>query len=453
MNKGIRASLENWWARQDSHIVDLLRGASIAGALKALSALLAFGLSVVLGRSLGVDAAGAYFLAITIATVASTIGRIGLDSAVIRFVSTRAMAAAWADVRQTYGVTIKLSLICSVAISALVYVSAGFLSDKVFSGTVATGAIRISVIAIVPLSLGILTSGALLGMSRVRDSLLVLSILPSGIALIGVYLLAPRWGVSGALLAYSVAVTVALVFGMVAWHRGLAKLPATQQQESQVIVRRLIEAGMPLLLGALLQLVIHSSGTVMLGMWSERTDVSQYSVAWRTAALISFVLIAVNTIAQPKFAALYAQGNLAILATTARKANLIMTCFAVPMLALFLIAPSLMMSLFGEGFAHGAAVLQILAIGQFVNVAMGSVGVLLVMSANEREYRNVQIVSALLALVLNVVLIPNYGAVGAAVSAASALVVQNVLFGYYVWRRLGILMLSSQPYRPGKAEQ
>jgi len=189
---------------------------------------------------------------------------------------------------------------------------------------------------------------------------------------------------------------------------------------------------------------------MMLGMWSERTDVSQYSVAWRTAALIGFVLIAVNTIAQPKFAALYAQGNLAVLAATARKANLLMTFCAVPVSALFLIAPSLMMGLFGEGFAGGATVLQILAVGQFINVAMGSVGVLLVMSANEREYRNVQIVTALVALILNFALIPNYGAVGAAIGAASALIVQNLLFAYFVWRRLGIVMLSSRPYRPGQ---
>jgi len=428
-----------------------LRGASIAGALKALAALLAFGLSVVLGRALGADAAGAYFLGVTVALIASTVGRVGLDSAVIRFVSTRAAAAAWSEVSQVYGATIKLGLVCSSLMSALVYVSASLLADVVFAGAVSANAIRISAIAIVPLSLGILTSGALLGLSRVRDSLLVLSILPSGIALIGVYLLASQWAVSGALLAYALAVTIAYLFGVVAWHRRIKELRSRQQdQVAQPIVPQLLAAGMPLLLGALLQLVMHSSGTMMLGMWSERTDVSQYSVAWRTAALIGFVLIAVNTIAQPKFAALYAQGNLAVLAATARKANLLMTFCAVPVSALFLIAPSLMMGLFGEGFAGGATVLQILAVGQFINVAMGSVGVLLVMSANEREYRNVQIVTALVALILNFALIPNYGAVGAAIGAASALIVQNLLFAYFVWRRLGIVMLSSRPYRPGQ---
>ena len=114
-----------------------------------------------------------------------------------------------------------------------------------------------------------------------------------------------------------------------------------------------------------------------------------------------------------------------------------------------------MMSLFEEAFTGGAAVLQILAVGQFVNVAMGSVDVLLVMNAmnaNECDYGTFQIVSALVALNLNFALIPDYGSVGAAIIAASAIVVQNQLFPYFVWRRLRIVMLSSRPYRPRQVE-
>ena len=49
---GLIGRLGRWRDGQDSHVVDLLRGASIAGVLKALAAIIAFGLSVVLGRIL-----------------------------------------------------------------------------------------------------------------------------------------------------------------------------------------------------------------------------------------------------------------------------------------------------------------------------------------------------------------------------------------------------------------
>jgi O-antigen/teichoic acid export membrane protein len=200
----------------------------------------------------------------------------------------------------------------------------------------------------------------------------------------------------------------------------------------------------------LLQLAMNSSGTVMLGMWSDKSEVSHYALAWRTAALISFVLVAVNTIAQPKFAGFYARGEMERLAITARKANVLMTLSAVPISLVFLVAPTFVMGLFGEDFSQGSLPLQILSVAQFVNVAMGSVGVLLVMSAKEREYRNALVVSASIVLLLNVALIPTHGAVGAAAAAAVGLVSQNVLFAYYVWTRLGIVMFSSRPYRPKK---
>ena len=184
------------------------------------------------------------------------------------------------------------------------------------------------------------------------------------------------------------------------------------------------------------------SGTLMLGIWAENTDVSRYAVAWRTATLISFVLLAVNTIAQPKFAELYAQKDMNSLASTAHKATLLMTAFATPVFLILFAAPGYIMGIFGTDFAAGATSLQILSVGQFINVVAGSVGVLLVMSGHERDIRKVQIVVAVVVLAFTILLIPRYGDVGAALAAALALIVQNVMFGYFVWIRLGILMIN-----------
>jgi O-antigen/teichoic acid export membrane protein len=184
------------------------------------------------------------------------------------------------------------------------------------------------------------------------------------------------------------------------------------------------------------------SGTLMLGIWADNVDVGQYAVAWRTAMLIGFVLLTFATIVQPKFAALYARGEMESLATTAQRTTLLLIAFSAPVSLLFLFAPGPVMNVFGSDFSNGATTLQILSVGQFINVAMGSFVMLLVMSGREREYRNVLMVSTLVVLTLNVVLIPKYGAIGAAIATTSAIVVQNILFGYYVRTKLGILIFS-----------
>jgi O-antigen/teichoic acid export membrane protein len=435
--------LLRWFSGENTHVVDLLRGASIAGVLKALGAILAFGLSVVLGRVLGAEVAGIYFLALTTAIVAATIGRAGLDSAVIRFVAADASADNWAAVRAVYQKTLAIGLICSSLVAAVLYVSADVLSNRAFSDPTVAAPLRIMAVAIVPLSLSVLVSRALLGLSRVRDSVLVLTILPTGIALAGTWALAPTCGVNGAALAYVIAVLVALAYGWIMWRRAFESRSITLlDQRTMSPTGKLLRTGAPLLIGALLHLMIQMSGTLMLGVWADNTDVSRYAVAWRTATLISFVLLAVNTIAQPKFAELYAQRDLGSLAATAQKATVLMTTFAAPVFLVLLAAPGYVMSIFGSDFAAGATSLQILSVGQFINVVAGSVGVLLVMSGHERDFRNIQIVATFVVLALNIMLIPKYGDVGAALAAASALIVQNALFAYFVWIRLGILMIN-----------
>jgi O-antigen/teichoic acid export membrane protein len=189
-------------------------------------------------------------------------------------------------------------------------------------------------------------------------------------------------------------------------------------------------------------MAMQMSPTLMLGVWAGTADVSRYAVAWRTAMLVSFAPLAISTIVQPKFAELYARGDMQALAATTHRAVWLMVACSAPVLLIFVAMPERILSIFGSDFPDGAAILQILAVGQFINIALGSVGILLVMSGQEKQFRNVLVVSVCVALLLNVALIPAYGAIGAAIAEASALLVLNVLFGYAIWRRHGILMFS-----------
>jgi len=439
-----------WIAGDNTHVKDLLRGASVAAILKAVGALLAFALSLVIGRRLGADAAGVYFIAFTVVTVAATIGRAGLDSAVLRYVAAHVSENEWIQALRIHRIALLIALCCSLVVSVLLYLLSPVLAVSAFGDDALITPLRICAVTVLPLSLSVLFSQSLLGVSRVRDSIIVLTILPTGIALVGIWAIGEKGDAAAAIASYFGATVVALLFGVYAWRHSIRNdYPiAVGLDEIGQTAKLLVRSGVPLLVGALLLLMIQMSGTLMLGIWSPNEEVSRYSIAWRTATLISFVLLAVNTIAQPKFAELYAKKEFEALANTAHKATLLMTVFAAPIAAAFLLAPSPVMRLFGPEFEAGSTSLQILAVGQFVNVAAGSVGVLLVMSGHDRDFRNVQIIVAIVVLLLNAWLIPEFGAVGAAAAGTSALIVQNLLFAYFVWTRLGILMIDFRTLFP-----
>jgi O-antigen/teichoic acid export membrane protein len=119
-----------------------------------------------------------------------------------------------------------------------------------------------------------------------------------------------------------------------------------------------------------------------------------------------------------------------------------MLLFATPVLIIMLCVPHFFMGLFGEEYKQAAPLLQILIIGQFINVITGSVGFLLNMSGHEKDMRNVVFISGSLAVVLSLILIPLYGVTGAAIATAIALASQNLLAVYKVKQRLGFNTLN-----------
>ena len=185
----------------------------------------------------------------------------------------------------------------------------------------------------------------------------------------------------------------------------------------------------------------------MLGIWEDSAEVGLFSAANRTAAFVSFVLIAVNAIAAPKFAVLYHKKEYQALADLVRNTTKIMILIALPILIIFVVFKRTIMGLFGEEFIASSPLLVILAIGQFVNVTTGSVGMLLTMTGFEKIWRNNMFIAAIATVIMGVLFIPWLGATGAAIATAAGLSFQMILAVFLVYRYLGIMTIPffSQP--------
>ena len=105
----------------------------------------------------------------------------------------------------------------------------------------------------------------------------------------------------------------------------------------------------------------------------------------------------------------------------------------------FVLLPGVIMGAFGAEFRTAVVILVVLSVGEFINVLAGPVGILLQMTGNEKTYRNCTFASAVAQLVLCLVLIPELGALGAAIATASAIVVTNGLSLIFAKRALGFI--------------
>ncbi|MEP3855620.1 MAG: polysaccharide biosynthesis C-terminal domain-containing protein [Porticoccus sp.] len=428
------------WIEDNPHFREVLFGSSLGLFVKVLTAILAFLMNIVIARKLGPAEAGLFFLGFTLVVLLASVGRMGLDNSVMRFVARARVAG---DTVKLHGLYRKALLwgggLCLLFMLVLL-ASSQLLVNFVFEQPGFGAVLPIMVMALPLVGLYTLHVFALLGMKKIIAGVMVLTgIVP--LTMLAGLLIFPVTRAQEVAWVYLVGCALALVIGVFFWHRAV---PGKEQgvKLSAFPSDLLYASCMPLWGVVILGQVIQWSSQLLMGVWGSVEDVALFAVAQRTAMLIGFALFAVNASAGPKFAALYSQGNMVGLERVALWSVRLILLVAVPSLIFMMVFPQWLMGLFGQEFRAASTALMVLAVGQFIGTAVGSVGSLLSMTGHERQLRWNVFIGAVLGVGLGVLLIPGYGLIGAAIATSVAVASKNLLCVYQVNQLLGFNTLA-----------
>lgn len=420
-----------------AHDDSLIGKAAVTFLVRAGGAIAAFGMNVIIARLLGAAEAGIFFLSLTLIMAASTISRFGMDNTLMRFVSP-----LWehGDYGKALGVSLQgigIACVVSIVVALSGYLLAEWLAVHVFNDLGLIAVIRVMSFVVLPFTLIWLVSGLfkavrLPAMAGFIEAAAVPLIVGLGLSVIFI---------SGITATAATATWVYFSASVITAGLGLAlffnRIPKTEKP-ALVRIKKLTDSAYPLLWMDILNFAIMWSSSLFLGYYENSESVALYNVAHRTAGLIAFILIVFNSITAPRYAALNVQGKPLEMERLAIKTTTLMTWLSLPLLLAVLFFPEAILSIFGKEFVGAVVLFQIIAVGQFVNVLTGSVGYLLIMSGHERLMRNNVMFVAGLSLILNVLLIEKFGALGAALSTAICLATQNLIAAWFVYNRLGI---------------
>jgi O-antigen/teichoic acid export membrane protein len=288
-------------------------------------------------------------------------------------------------------------------------------------------------LAILPTVMIFLHAELLKGLQKTREYIIVHSICIPAITIIVFVILCILidLGVLGVIWAHLVAVYITALSGLILWRSAIKG--NLKGIKGYFPWRRMFKSSMPLFWVTIMNFVMMWTSTLVLGVWGTTAQVGIYTTAYRTSMLTGFILITVNTIVAPKFAEYYSLNQMKRLEDMASSSVRIMCFLALPLLIVFIVFPHWIMGLFGSQFRQGGLCLSILACGQFVNVATGSVGYILMMSGHENLMRNAITLSGSLNILLNLWLVPQYGIIGGAIATAISVTTLNVIAAYFVW--------------------
>lgn len=160
------------------------------------------------------------------------------------------------------------------------------------------------------------------------------------------------------------------------------------------------------------------------GFFLTPADLAGLSVAIKYVLATRFVLLSVNSYAQPRLATDFAQGNVEGCRRQARQAVILSTALSVPLMLLVYIFRTKLFTFFSAGLADHSDLIAFYMIGQIANILSGPSGAVLIACGEIRFLRNACIVCGLGSMFIGMVLLLAFG--WGVYAALAALVLNDI---------------------------
>jgi len=403
---------------------DMIKGAVVSLGTKGTAAAIGFLFSALIARKFGAEGVGLYGVALTGTVILLTIAGLGIDNAVLRRTS---IAIHKGDFKlfSEYAVTGSVIVVFSAALLSFVeYHGAGLLSTVISGDESAAPLIRVFAYAVVPMSLIKVLSACLKAQRRIVLAQIVDGMIVPTIGIVFILLYSHQADIELVVQGYAVGTALAATLGFIGIYRALPYLKTIGKQLAHV--KELTKIGIPTLGVVLGSYLTEWVCIFTVARFASIEDVGFLRSCWQITFLLPFVTSATDSILSPRVASMYDAGQYEDLAKLIRLALAGIFACVLPVVVILVFAGEYVLMIFGDEFTVAAPILAILALGQLVNSTLGLSGKILFLTGFERKSFKNSMVGAALIVIFAIILVPEYGALGAAMAAAITQVIRCV---------------------------
>ena len=385
---------------------------------------------------------GAWTYALSVVTLLQSVAALGLDRSVTRFL---AIYRERADLARVRGLVLLLVSVVAAfgTLVTIVLVSFPAAIGRLTGVDTHVLALLNVIIFLVPLeALDLLFIGLFACLGQARAIVIRRHILAPGLKLAAVVALVAS-NASVTFLAYgylAASLTGMLLYApLVMRSARQLGLAGHRVREITVPAKEVFGFTLPLVTADVAAAIIWTAGTLTLGRFSTLDQVALFAAAVPLASLNETVARNFTVLYTPAISRLFARQDHAAINTMYWRTAVWVAVLTFPVfLATFSAAGSLLHLLYGTKYSDAALVLSLLALGEYVNVALGLNGLTLRLLSDVRYSVTVNIVSALVGIGANVVLVPRFGALGAAYATAGTAILHCVLKQIGLARATGV---------------
>ncbi|SDE79613.1 Membrane protein involved in the export of O-antigen and teichoic acid [Terriglobus roseus] len=395
-----------------------------------------YGLHLLIALRLGIEDVGAFYIVFSVMTMASGLGRLGVDRAMTREVAAALGRDLPSTARRIAWRGMRLTLVNSAVITAALVLLSKPIALYILHKPAMAIPLAIGAISIFPQNIANAAAGVLAGLGRVATSQMIYQWLWPALFCAGALVM--HLDVNRTLLLIVAAMLLDAAFGVALM---LRVLPVRHAEHQTLEVPSLSRLGVQLFSAELLQLAISSAPPFVLGIAASTTEVARYAVVWRIVLLLNLLVSAMAAVASPQFASASARGDRATLRRVAQQTVGITAVLSVLPTILLAINPTFFLNRFGAGYAPAAPAMRILLLGQLSLILCTGVPELLGMTGHARTLLKINAVSIAVLLLGLGALTPHFSDAGAAAGTALAMLVNAVGVSFAARRDLGLTPL------------
>jgi O-antigen/teichoic acid export membrane protein len=459
---------------KDEDFSEILKKGSGAFGISIVGRFIGYLLLMVIGWIYGQEAMGVYTVGLSILSIVGIFGRFGVDMALSRFVAQYGSIGRWDLVQHTYRKALIIIIPLGIFLSAATYFILPYYTDNLFDPADAdfdryTFYMQLFAASIIFYVLGGLSEECIKGLKKTAQYNWIAHVVNQLVAILfllifGLFSKDQLW----VNLSYCLGIFVAFLIAQLYWLHYLknpeiagtefksrkdkkGKNKALQVEgankivapEEPITTAELLKVSAPMMSAKYLTMIYTWLDILILAWYAAETKVAIYRVATRLTSLATIPLISINSIAGPKFAEAYGKNDQKQLKNSVKQSTRLVFWSCIPILAIFLIFPKFSMWTFGKDFTGTEAVLVfvIVTLGQAANVLTGPVTVLLNMTGRQKITMYYAFATVIIDVSLNLILIPLYGIIGAAIATSVARTVLNFGLAFQIYYTMGIVTI------------
>jgi O-antigen/teichoic acid export membrane protein len=409
----------------EGDVKKVARGAAFTSIGFPLGKGIFFLIQFLIARLFGPEIFGLYTLGFTTVKICEIIAGIGLQNGGLRFVSVYKDEPC-----RLKGILLSgtcISIFNGVIIGTIMYFSSKHISELIFHIPKLSEYLKLFALS-VPFVSGVsIISYLLLGFQETKYTVYIRDFIqPLVNLLLLLFFFYVDFGLTGTIHAFTLSYVVAFLVGLFYFIKifpGLTNKDVKPYYE----LKKLAIYSIPLFFVNLLHYFFTWINVFMIGLLSSTEDVGIFQTALNIPLAMGLFIVAINSIYGPVIADLYYRKEMirfaAILKTTTRWISYII----IPIFIFIVFSAKEVMLIFGNQYAEkGTYVLIIIAFGKLVHCLTGGTGITLTMTNKQKIELLNSIGVLILCVVLNIVLIPKLGILGAAISTCAAIVLVNI---------------------------